>query len=88
MGDGLLADALAIKIICTFNADLKSIDAAILRKGRLIVRYEFKELEVEKAEKISTQLGFTGKIERAMTLADIYNQRSPDFQLPDNKLGF
>jgi ATP-dependent 26S proteasome regulatory subunit len=33
--DGLLSDELCIKFICTFNAPLKDIDEALLRKGRL-----------------------------------------------------
>ena len=48
MTDGLLADDLGIKFICTFNADIQDIDPALLRKGRLICKYEFKPLTVEK----------------------------------------
>ncbi len=48
MTDGLLADDLGIKFICTFNADINDIDPALLRKGRLICKYEFKPLTVEK----------------------------------------
>jgi hypothetical protein len=29
-----------------------------MRKGRLIAKYEFKELEVEKAQQLSNKLGF------------------------------
>ena len=47
--DGLLGEALKIKVICTFNTPLKNIDEALLRKGRLIARYEFKELNIEKS---------------------------------------
>ena len=48
MSDGLLADDLGIKFICTFNEDIKDIDSALLRKGRLVSKYEFKPLTVEK----------------------------------------
>lgn len=48
MTDGLLADDLGIKFICTFNEDIKDIDSALMRKGRLICKYEFKPLTVEK----------------------------------------
>lgn len=48
LSDGLLADALSINAICTFNAGIRKIDDALLRKGRLLARYEFKELAVEK----------------------------------------
>ena len=40
--DGLLSDGLGLKFICTFNDDVKNIDSALLRKGRLISKYEFK----------------------------------------------
>lgn len=48
MTDGLLADDLGIKFICTFNEDIKDIDSALMRKGRLVCKYEFKPLTVEK----------------------------------------
>lgn len=48
MTDGLLADDLGIKFICTFNEDIKDIDPALMRKGRLVSKYEFKPLTVEK----------------------------------------
>ncbi len=46
ISDGLLSDCLNIQIICSFNTDLSKGDTALLRKGRLIARYEFKELEI------------------------------------------
>ena len=79
LGDGLLADALSIKIICTFNADLKRIDPAILRKGRLIARYEFKELDVTKAQAISDKIGIKDKVDKPMTLAEVYNREGADY---------
>lgn len=48
LGDGLLGDALKLKIICTFNCELSRIDEALLRKGRLAFRYEFGPLDLEK----------------------------------------
>ena len=81
LGDGLLADALGIKIICTFNANLKQIDQAILRKGRLVARYEFKELNKEKTQVLSDKIGFNTKMDGGHTLADIYNQAAADYKL-------
>jgi len=89
LGDGLLSDALSLKIICTFNADLKQIDQAILRKGRLVARYEFKELGVEKAQAIADEIGLKDKITSPATLADIYNKDKNDFGKPQGgKVGF
>lgn len=79
IGDGLLSDALSIKIICTFNADLKQIDKAILRKGRLVTRYEFKELQVDKVNKLRSKLSLKEDATEPMTLADIYNKEGINF---------
>jgi len=90
LGDGLLSDALSIKLICTFNADLKQIDQAILRKGRLVARYEFKELETEKANHLYEKIGGKEKIDKPKTLAEIYNYSKKNFGEPglSNKIGF
>ena len=52
ISDGLLSDELCIKFICTFNAPLKDIDEALLRKGRLAARYEFKDLTTDKVNQL------------------------------------
>jgi hypothetical protein len=89
IGDGLLSDAFSIKIICTFNADLKQIDKAILRKGRLITRYEFKELSIEKTNNLRKKLNILDTSEQNMTLADIYNKDGVNFaELVEHKVGF
>ena len=77
--DGLLGGNLGIKIICTFNANFNKIDSALLRKGRLIAKYEFKELSIGKSQSLSDSLGFKTMIEKEMTLAEIYNQSEEDF---------
>lgn len=79
LSDGLLSDCLNIQIICSFNTDLSKVDSALLRKGRLIAQYEFKELETEKAQALSDKLGFQTKINEPMTLTDIYNQEERSF---------
>ena len=90
LGDGLLSDALAIKLVCTFNANLKQIDQAILRKGRLIARYEFKELELKKAKTLAIKLGVSEDIKKDLTLAEIYNLEKKDFSNINGgkKIGF
>ncbi|MDQ3190370.1 MAG: AAA family ATPase [Bacteroidota bacterium] len=85
ISDGLLSDCLNIQIICSFNTDISKVDSALMRKGRLIAKYEFKELEIEKAQKLSDHLGFNSKIDTPMTLTAIYNQEEKDFQ--DKKAG-
>jgi hypothetical protein len=80
LADGLLSDCLNIQIICSFNTDLSHVDSALLRKGRLIAKYEFMELTVDKAQALSDKLGFSSKIEAPATLTAIYNQEENDFQ--------
>lgn len=90
ISDGLLSDCLNIQIVCSFNTDISKVDSALMRKGRLIAKYEFKELAVEKAQMLSQKLGFTGNFDTPMTLTAIYNQDEKDFQQPKkyNPIGF
>lgn len=88
LSDGLLSDCLNIQVICSFNTDISKIDAALMRKGRLIAKYQFKELEIEKAQKLSNKLGFESKINQPTLLTDIYNQKDSDFQEDKKKIGF
>ena len=74
LSDGLLGDCLNLQIIATFNSDITKIDAALLRKGRLIAEWKFDKLPADQAQKLSDQLGFTTKITESMTLAEIYGQ--------------
>lgn len=80
LSDGLLSDCLNIQIICSFNTDLSKVDSALLRKGRLIAQYEFKELETQKAQQLSDKLGFQTQISKPMNLTDIYNQKEMNFE--------
>lgn len=87
--DGLLSDCLNVQIICSFNTDISKVDNALLRKGRLIAKYEFKELEVEKARELSKKLGYNSNLNERMTLTDIYNQTDREFNKPKREtIGF
>jgi len=89
IADGLLSDCLSIQIVCSFNTDISKIDTALLRKGRLIGKYEFNELSVEKSQSLSDKLGFKTTITEPMTLAAIYNQDDLDFSKEKkNSIGF
>ena len=89
IADGLLSDCLSIQIVCSFNTDISKIDTALLRKGRLIGKYEFNELTAEKSQALSNKLGFKTTITEPMTLAAIYNQEDMDFSEEKRKsIGF
>ncbi len=73
ISDGLLADFLNVQLICTFNNSVTMIDSALMRKGRLIARYEFGKLSVAKAQRLSNHLGFDTLIKQPVTIAEITN---------------
>lgn len=84
MTDGLLSDDLSMKFICTFNENTKNIDSALLRKGRLVSKYEFKPLCAEKANKLLAELYTFDENEelpnKPLTLADIYHYREKAYK--------
>jgi len=73
ISDGLLSDCLNVQIICTFNSDIALIDNALLRKGRLIAKYEFGKLSTEKANALSNHLNLNKTFYQPMTIAEITN---------------
>jgi hypothetical protein len=78
VSDGLLADCLNIQLICTFNSSLSLVDSALMRKGRLIAKYEFGKLSIGKAQRLSKHLGFDTDIDKPMTIAEITNPHEKD----------
>lgn len=83
--DGIIGDVLGIKLICTFNTDLRNIDKALLRKGRLSIKYEFKKLSNYKASALLNR-----PVTEDMSLADIYyDKEENDFSKNNQKkIGF
>ncbi|MFL5772772.1 MAG: AAA family ATPase [Flavisolibacter sp.] len=89
ISDGLMADFLNVQLICTFNSPLTMVDKALMRKGRLIAKYEFGRLDVVKAQRLSEHLGFQHKIEKPMTVAEICNQNEKEFKIKEiHTIGF
>jgi hypothetical protein len=85
MTDGLLGSTLKTKFICTFNTDLRNIDTALLRKGRMKVKYYVGPLCIEKTRELMND----ETIQKEMTLAEIYNQEENDFSKTSQKrIGF
>ena len=85
-----MSDCLNIQIICSFNTDVSKIDKALLRKGRLIGKYDFQELETEKANQLSKKLGFESNYDSPVSLSEIYNQDEKNFnqEKERKKIGF
>lgn len=89
--DGLISDTLGIQIIATFNTDLKNIDKALLRKGRLTAIYEFGALHFTKANQLLKELNINNfETLQPMTLADIFNYKETNFNTKreKSKIGF
>ena len=82
--DGIIGELMNIKFLCTFNCPISEVDNALLRKGRLSLKYEFKELSLEKTRLIYPEAS------APMTLADAYNAKSEnDFSRTAKKqIGF
>lgn len=90
LSDGIISDFLGTQIICTFNSDITVIDEALLRKGRLILKHEFKKLDIPSAQKLADKLGKGITVDKAMTVSEVYNveeQYSEDTK-ETQKIGF
>jgi ATP-dependent 26S proteasome regulatory subunit len=86
--DGLFSDFLNIKIICTFNTNIDHIDKALLRKGRMIAKYNFMPLSAEKASALANKLGHD-HVTGSLTLADIFGLDKRGFDTRAKKtIGF
>jgi hypothetical protein len=90
LGDGLLADAYRLKIICTFNCNINQIDSALLRKGRLFFKYEFEKLSVEQSNNLFKKLSIDKETSIPLSLAEIYGVDSDNntASIESNKIGF
>lgn len=91
--DGFLSKCFDLTVICTFNCRLNEIDRALLRKGRLKGRYEFGRLSGQALSDKAKELGLENISDTPMTLADLYNLQSEDWNSniwsdSENKIGF
>ncbi|MFK8267600.1 AAA family ATPase [Capnocytophaga cynodegmi] len=90
IADGMLSDVLECQLICTFNSDISKIDPALLRKGRLIAEYKFKELTVEKANKYLQSTDKQITVNKPYSLAELTNINIKEFKenSEPSKIGF
>jgi len=87
--DGILGSALKVQALCTFNTEIHRIDNALLRKGRLAVKHEFKKLSTEEANKLLGHLKINHTATEPMSLAEVYNLSSKDYTERQKKqIGF
>ena len=90
IADGMLSDVLECQLICTFNSDISKIDSALLRKGRLIAEYKFKELTVEKCNKYLQSTDREFIVDKPYSLAELTNIDIKELkeQNKQTKIGF
>lgn len=86
--DGFPADFLNLNIICTFNTDIRDIDPALLREGRLRGIQEFKALKIDQARKLAEKIGNSMAIDREMTVAEVCNIKSQFVAKNGYNIGF
>lgn len=89
--DGLLADALRLQIVCTFNCPLSNVDPALLRPGRLIAEYKFDNLSKNKSSSLIKKI-YSAESEHYLnydgqpkSLAEIYNLHTKKYATEKNK---
>lgn len=73
LSDGLIGSAFNCSLICTFNTELRNIDSALMRKGRLIGEHKFDKLSRYEANKLLVSLGKPPIATGYMSLAEVYN---------------
>lgn len=83
--DGLLGDVLKCQFICTFNTGINNIDKALLRPGRLLVEYEFKELEPSVVERYLKMIGTVDTVDSPVTLSELINRNNLPTKTPELK---
>lgn len=83
--DGILGDVFSPKIICTFNTVKTNIDAALLRKGRLVAEYKFDKLSIDDTNKLFKHLGKDITSHSPMALTDIYNYDEVDLRVTEKE---
>ena len=87
MTDGLLSDALNIKIICTFNTDYEKIDEALLRPGRCRCKYDFDLLDKDRANKVAEKFKIQ-KVDKDISLAELFNPEETFMEEKKKRIGF
>ncbi|MDO4230317.1 MAG: AAA family ATPase [Capnocytophaga sp.] len=90
IADGMISDVLECQLICTFNSDISKIDPALLRKGRLIAEYKFKELSVEKCNKFLQSADKQITVNQPHSLAELTNIDTIELKehTQETKIGF
>ena len=75
LSDGLLNDLCRCQVVATFNTDLRNVDKALLRRGRLIAERKFDLLPVGEAKRLAAIAGCDpDAVTRPTSLGDILGE--------------
>lgn len=90
LADGILSDVAECQLICTFNSDISRIDSALLREGRLIAEYKFKELSAEKCNSYLSSIGSEMTVSTPISLAKLTHMGKKTYKEKEveKKIGF
>lgn len=73
--DGILGEFLKLQVVCTINCDVKEIDPALMRPGRLVARRHFGRMTRERAERLATKKGSKLPEAADYSLAEVFSGR-------------
>lgn len=91
MTDGILGQALDIRVVATSNASKTQIDSAIKRPGRLCRQLNFRPLSLQEAQVVTNTLGKPPLLEdkKSWTLAEVYAWQGMEGELQvEHQIGF
>lgn len=74
-GDSFAGTESNIIVACTFNCDKADIDPALLRAGRLLYSYEFRELTAEKANQLAEYLQIPNRYTEPISVAEVFRAK-------------
>ncbi|MFZ9943262.1 MAG: AAA family ATPase [Bacteroidia bacterium] len=87
--DGLLSDCVNLKFILSFSTPMAQVDQSVIRHGRLLGSYEFEALTEEKCNHLLTSMGKELKVDKALTLAEVYQRAMQGEEKKEKKrIGF
>ncbi len=87
--DGILGEFLKLQVICTINCDVRELDRALLRPGRLLAHRHFGRMDRNRAERLAREVGKLLPAEDAeeFSLAEVFCGRV-DPSATEERIGF
>lgn len=71
--DGLLNNVMSVQLICTISSNIKNIDSAFLRSGRVSFVHNFTKLNKDDCNILSENIGSSRRFDKDMLLCDVYD---------------